>query len=172
VEALVENVALVTFDDVARPDEAMSELRRLHDERAVEVHAAAIVERLDDGRFKIRDEAEQIGVGRSSMGAGLGLMLGALAAGPVGMLLGGAVGMAVGTASDVGEAADGGVLIATVSRRIRPGSTAVVADVDEPDPNTTDSAMAAIGATLHRFTRPEVEAELAEVDETSRATEG
>lgn len=140
---IVENIVLVWFGESSRAYQAMSELRRLGDEDALDVRTAAIVERQADVRFRV----------------------------PLGLLLGGATGAIVGVVADVDEADASEVLLGTVTRAVPPGATALVADVDEPAPEVLDAVMAKAGGTVTRRSRFEVEAELQVAEEAARAAE-
>lgn len=88
------------------------------------------------------------------------------------MLLGGAVGVAIGSVSDADNAESAEVLVSAVSRRVPPRGTALVADVEEPTPEPLNVALDnAIGGQVHRWSRWEVEDELAAAEEATRAAE-
>jgi uncharacterized membrane protein len=166
----VENVVLVTFGEPSRAFQAMSELRRLGDEGALDVRTAAVVERQTDGQFRIPEGSENIGFVGTAAGGAIGALIGALA-GPLGLLLGGATGAIVGVVADVDEADASEVLLGTVTRSVPPGAAAVVADVDEPAPEVLDAVMTKVGGTVTRRPKFEVEAELQAAEEAARAAE-
>lgn len=87
------------------------------------------------------------------------------------MLLAGAVGVAIGSVADADDAESAEVLVSAVSRRVPPRGTALVADVEEPTPQVLNVAMDAIGGQVHRWSRWEVEDELAAAEEATRAAE-
>lgn len=166
----MENVVLVTFEAAARTYQAMSELRRLSDEEAVDVRFASIVERLPDGRFRVPEQSDNIGFTGTAVGAGAGALVGALV-GPLGVPMGGAVGVAIGSVSDADNAESAEVLVSAVSRRVPPGGTALVADVEEPTPEVLNVVLDSMGGQVHRWSRWEVEDELAVAEEATRAAE-
>lgn len=166
----MENVLLITFEDPKSAYDAIDELRHLSDERVLDVKVAALVERHPDGRFSLVDEVDGIGFKGTAVGGAVGALVGVLA-GPVGALFGGAIGLAVGSLSDEDEVDTAQVLLATVSRRVPVGTTAVVAEAAEPVPEVVDALMATIAGTVHRWSRREVEDELAAADDAYRAAE-
>lgn len=167
---MVENIVLVTFGEPSQAYQAMSELRRLGDEGALDVRTAAIVERQADGQFRVPEGPENIGFVGTAAGGAIGALVGALA-GPLGLLLGGATGAVVGAVADVDESDVSEVLLGTVTRAVPPGATALVADVDEPAPEVLDTVMAKAGGMVTRRSRFEVEAELQAAEEAARAGE-
>jgi len=58
-----------------------------------------------------------------------------------------------------------------MSHRIVPGTTAVVADVDEPAPEAVDAVMDKLGGVVTRRSRRAVEAEIESAEEAARAAE-
>lgn len=156
----MEYVILVTFEEPRQVANAISELRRLDDDGAIAVQASAIVARGEDGSFRMDEDADHVGV-RGSVAAGLlGALLGALA-GPVGVLVGGMTGVAIGSVADAVDADAVDALVSTVARRVSPGTTAVVAAVEEPSVEVLDAVVASLGGTAVRWPRAHVEAELA-----------
>ncbi len=163
----MDNVVLVTFDESSHAYQAMSELRRLSDEGAVSVTTAAIVERLADGDFRFPEDAENIGLTATAAGGVIGALIGALA-GPLGLLLGGATGAIAGSVADVDEVERSEAMVGTLSQRVSPGTTALIADVDEPAPELLDAVMSNLGGRVARQPRLEVEAELESAEREAR----
>ncbi len=166
----MENLVLVTFEEPGRAYQGISELRRLDGQRALTVRSAAVIERAPDGSFRVADDAETIGVTGTAVGGAVGALIGALA-GPLGLLLGGMAGVAVGSLADAEEADTAEVLVSTVARRVAPGATALVVDVDEPAPELLDSVMRSLGGISVRWSRQQIEAELAVAAEALEAAQ-
>lgn len=159
-------VILVTSEQPQSAYEGMAELHRLDDEGAVSVRSAAIVERAADGSFRVSEDADNVGFTGTAVGGAVGALIG-----PLGLLLGGMTGVAVGSLADAEEADTADVLVATVARRVPPGAVALIADVDEPAPELLDSVMSARGGTPVRWSREDVEAELAASADALRAAQ-
>jgi uncharacterized membrane protein len=167
---MMESLLLMTFDEPRVAQQTIGELRRLHDDGALTVRTAAVLERQPDGRFLVSGDTDNIGF-TSTVSAGLmGALLGALA-GPVGVLLGGAAGAMVGAVSDADEAEDSEFLLTTVASRVPPGATAVVADATETAPEVLDAVVNRLGGKVTRRAHLEVEAELAAAEHAVRAAE-
>lgn len=163
----MENVVLLTVTDPGRAYQALSELHRLSDDGAVELRGAAIIERDPDGRWSVPEAHEEGPYTGALTGGAIGAVIGALM-GPAGLLLGGAAGFVVGSAADIDEAETIDMVLLTFPRRVAPGSTAVVADVDEPTPDVLNAVLRKFG-TVERLARVQVEAELAAAAEAAEA---
>lgn len=166
----METVVLVTFDEPSLAHQTMSELRQLDADGALVVRTAAVMERQADGRLRVSEGTDNIGLTATASGGLVGALLGALA-GPAGLLLGGAAGAAVGAASDADEAGESELLLSMISRRVPAGAAAVVADADEPAPNVLGAVVSRLGGELTRRSRREVEAELEATEDALRAGE-
>ena len=143
-------VFVVTFDRLAEARAALSELRRLADEDAVAIRTAAVVVREADGRFWMPEGEQHVGVKGAAAGGVLGAVLGALT-GPVGLVVGGAAGAVAGSRADAHKAATSEAALAEVARLIRPGTAALVADVDERGSSLVETAMATSGGAVARL---------------------
>ena len=81
------NVAVVTFEQDSEAYEALSSLKELDSQGKVELRAAAVVIRADDGKVIIKDEVgETYGVATATGGI-IGLLIGVIG-GPLGVLIG------------------------------------------------------------------------------------
>jgi len=166
----MESVLLVTFAEPGGAYRAMSELGRLNGDHAVTIRSAAIVERDADGRFRVREEPEVEQYTGTVSGGLIGGLLGILA-GPAGLLFGGLAGLLVGSFADTEVAESAEHMLVAMSHRIVPGTTAVVADLDEPAPEAVDAVMDSIGGVVTRRSRAAVEAEIESAEKAARAAE-
>lgn len=164
----MEDIVIVGFRDLAQAQQGMSELRGLADAGAITLRTAAIVVREPDGRVWIPDEDARVGFTGMATGGAIGALLGALT-GPVGLLLLGATGALVGSLADAEGAEVTDEVLGSVTRSLLPGTTALVADIDEPAPGVVDAVMEKAGGTVDRRPRADVEAELADADEALQA---
>jgi uncharacterized membrane protein len=163
----MENIVIATFDDTNAALQGMRELQQLHDAGKLRLRDAGVVECRADGTWRIADEAEEPVFGGTVAVGLLGALVGVLA-GPLGLLLGGAVGLMAGEVIDVTEDEARELIHEAMIRRVPPGTTALVGDVDEPVSHPLDDAMAKLGAPMARWPRAEVEAELGGAAEASR----
>jgi uncharacterized membrane protein len=163
----MESVLLVTFQDPTGADRALSELGCLSNDHAVILRSAAIVERDADGTFRVREEPEIEQYTGTVSGGLIGGLLGILA-GPAGVLFGGLAGLLAGSFADTQVAEDAEQMLVAMSDRIIPGTTAVLADLDETAPETVDAAMGKIGGVVTRRPRRAVEAEIESAEKAAR----
>ena len=163
-----ENVIAVSFSAHANAFEALSRLKELDARGDVAVRGAAVVERGEDGKIVTKDEFGQEGVEGTVSGGLLGLLLGVIG-GPFGVLVGGASGVLVGSLFDEDDTDMTESALADVSRAVRVGSTALLADVSEEDPVAIDAVMAKLDGTVLRRSALDVRAEVAAAEEAQRA---
>ncbi len=162
------DIVIASFDQLTQAQAAMSELRRLAEEDVITLGTAAIVVREPDGRFWIPEDEARVGFSGAAAGGVIGALLGALT-GPFGLLLWGATGALVGSLADAEEADVSDHVLVSVTRSMPPGTTALIADIDEPTFGAVDAAMERVGGTVTRRSRAEVEAELAAAEEAGDA---
>ena len=77
------------------------------------------------------------------------------------MLVGGTYGLLVGSLFDLGDAEESESVLGQISASVRPGHTALLAEVAEQSPEVVDTAMARLGGTVLRRPVADVEAEIA-----------
>jgi uncharacterized membrane protein len=162
-----ENVIVTTFSQDSRAYEALARLKELAAEDQVDLRDGAVVERAQDGTLRLRDEAGNEDDGLATLTGGtIGLLIGILA-GPLGVLLGGAMGLLAGAIVDAEDDDEIDSVLEHISRSIRNGETAVLADVGESGPAPVDGAMAALDGRVTRYARKDVEAEIAGAEEAA-----
>jgi uncharacterized membrane protein len=162
------NVIAVTFPQEANAYEAFARLKELDSRRDVGLHGAAVVAREDDGKLTEKDEYEEDNY-EGTVGGGLvGLLIGVLG-GPVGVLVGGAAGVLVGSLfdSDDDDATDSA--LGELSKAIRVGPPALLADVSEPAPEAIDAVMAHLNGSVLRRSFVDVRLEIAAAEDAQRA---
>ena len=161
------NVAVVTFEQDAQAYEAFTSLKKLDSQGQVELRAAAVVLRDDEGKVIIKDEVgETYGVGTATGGI-IGLLIGIIG-GPLGVLIGGATGLMAGSLFDLDEEFDTRSALSQISQSVKVGHTALVAEVSEPNPEVLDSDMARLSGKVFRRSVHEVEAEIAAAQEAQQ----
>ncbi len=162
-----ENVIVTTFNEHSRAYEALARLKELAAEDQIDLHDGAVVQRAQDGRLHLRDDAGNEDEGLATLTGGtIGLLIGILA-GPLGVLLGGAVGLLAGAIVDAEDDEETDSVLEHISRSIGNGETAVLADVGESGPAPVDGAMAALDGRVTRYAREDVEAEIAGAQEAA-----
>jgi uncharacterized membrane protein len=173
-----ENVIVVSFEEEAKAYQAASVLRQADADGRIDVHAVAIVQRMEDGTLRVKEgEVDDFPAATwtaTALGAAtggiIGLTLGVLG-GPLGVLLGGTYGMLLGSLVDLSAVEEEESVLATMARAIQPGTTAVIAEVTEPRPEVVDEEMENLGGIVLRRPVAEVEAELVAAADAARAAE-
>ena len=173
-----DNVIVVSFEEEAKAYQAASELRQADAEGAIDLHTAAIVQRMEDGTLRVKEgeiedfpAATWTGTAIGAVTGGIiGLTLGVLG-GPLGILLGGTYGMLLGSLVDLSAEEEEESVLAAMARAIQPGTTALIAEVTEPTPEVVDAMMGRLGGQVLRRPVAEVEAELVAAAEAARSAE-
>jgi uncharacterized membrane protein len=173
-----ENVVLVSFDEESKAYQAASVLKEASGEGRIDLHAVAVVQRMEDGTLRVKEgDADDFPAGTwtggilgGTTGGILGLTLGTLG-GPLGLLLGGAYGALLGSLVDFGTADEAESVLATMARAIEPGKTALIAHVTEPAVEVVDTEMERLGGEVVRRPVAEVEAEIAAAEDAAMAAD-
>ena len=153
----MSKMLVVVFDDEPKAYEGAQALRELHSEGSVSVYSAAVIARDDEGRISIKDGGDG-----GPIGTAIGMMTGALVGvfgGPPGVVLGTAAGSLVGAAADLYNAGFGIDFVDDVGATLEPGKVAVIAEIDENWVTPLDTRMEALGGTVIRRYRMDVEDE-------------
>jgi uncharacterized membrane protein len=162
------NIVVVSFEEDSKAYDAMTTLKELDSQSQIDLAAAAIVVRHDDGQLEIKDEIADDGVSGTATGGILGLLIGVLF-GPFGVLIGGATGLLVGSLFDLDDDDDTESVLADISRFARAGHNTLLAEVSEPSPEVIDTAMSQLGGSVLRRAVLDVEAEIAAAEEAQKA---
>jgi uncharacterized membrane protein len=129
--------------------------------------AAAVVARGEDGRVEIKDQVGDPDFAGTAGGGLIGLLIGILG-GPLGVLLGGATGLMVGSLYDMEDAEDTDSMLVDVSRTVRVGHNALLAQVEEQSPEVVDAAMQRLSGTVVRRPVVDIESEIAAAEDAQR----
>jgi uncharacterized membrane protein len=164
----METVLAINFAQDPNAYQALTTLKELDDQGQVALAGAAVVLRNDDGGIDIKDEVGDTGYEGAASGGIVGLIVGILG-GPFGVLLGGATGVLIGSLFDLDDVDDTESVLGEMSRSVRVGHDAVLAEVNEQSPEVVDSAMERLGGTVVRRPLDEVEAEIAAAEDAQRA---
>ena len=97
-----------------------------------------------------------------------GLVIGILG-GPFGILLGGVTGLLIGSLYDLDESDATESALGDISRTVRPGKTALLAEADEQSADVVDNAMTSLGGSVLRRSLDDVQAEVAAAEEAQQA---
>ena len=144
----MDRMLVVIFNDESKAYQAADTLESLRDEGAVGVRGEWVLMRQTDGDVSIvktDDTLPEGTMGGTVVGALIGLL-----AGPVGLTLGAVGGAAAGAAADMARAHLDQDFVANVSRSLAPGKTALVAEIEEDEPEAVDAQMTALGGQIFR----------------------
>ena len=158
----MSKMLVVVFDDEKTAYKGATALAELHREGSISVYAGAVVARDSAGKVSVKHDVTD-----APVGTGIGVMTGALIgllAGPEGALVGAAAGGLMGAVADLINLGVGTDFLDEVSARLEPGKVAVVAEVGETWVTPVDTRMEALGGTVHRRYRVDVEDEQIERD--------
>jgi uncharacterized membrane protein len=144
---------VIVFDNESKAYEGTSALRQLNSDGDLTVFASAVVKKNADGTANVKpDDWGPLG---ALVGTAWGTLLGLLG-GPVGLAVGTSVGLVAGVTADLSDLRVGEDFISDVTKELRPGRVAVVAEVDEDWTTPVDTRMEALGGIVFRRTLSEV----------------
>ncbi len=165
----MERMLVVIFDNQDKAYEGSRALYQLDQEGSISIYAEAVISKKADGKLIVKqaDGEFPIGVlGGTSLGSLLGLL-----GGPIGIGIGAATGAFAGAMADLHVSGVDGEFLDDVSKALKPGKSAVVADVSEEWVTPVDTRMEALGGTVHRTARSTVEHERIERQEATMRAE-
>jgi uncharacterized membrane protein len=161
------NVISVSFDPDNNAYAALTELKELDAQGQLRLESAAVIARTDDGQIVVKDNVGSVDYAGAASGGILGLLIGILG-GPLGVLIGGAYGLLVGSLADIGESERSESILGEISDSLKPGQTALLAQLTEPSYDAVDSAMSELHGTVLRRPIVDVEAEIAAAEKAQR----
>jgi uncharacterized membrane protein len=164
----MENVLAVNFAEDSKAYEALSLMKELDGQGQLELAGAAVVVRGDDGKVEIKDEVGDTGFEGTATGGIIGLLVGILG-GPLGVLIGGATGLLLGSLYDMDDADETESALSDISRSVRPGRAALLAQVSEQSPDAVDAAIRRLDGTVLRRSLDDVRAEIAAAKDAQQA---
>jgi uncharacterized membrane protein len=162
-----ENVISVAFLDDSNAYEALARLKELASQHQIELAGAAVVARGEDGQISEKNEAVEGSYTGMATGGLLGLIIG-IVGGPLGILIGGATGLAIGSLFDIDDTDETESVLGEISKSVRAGRAALLAEVNEQSSEVIDTAMVQLGGTVLRRSVDEVEAEIAVTEKAQR----
>lgn len=142
----MERMLVAVFDSEADAYDGFRALQKLENEGTIAVYISRIVTRRDDGEIAVRnteDPLPQATLGATALGTLLGLL-----GGPVGVAVGAATGLALGAATDRAHARLNREFVSEVARTLAPGTTALVAELDEESADLAGARLKDLGAIV------------------------
>jgi uncharacterized membrane protein len=166
--AEVENVVVVGFTEPSKAYQALSVLKECSADGRIGLESAAIVERTQDGELRIPESVDNDELVGMASGSLIGMLIGVLG-GPLGVLVGWGAGAMMGGAFDVDRAVTSDEALTVLGRAIPPGTTAVIASVEEPAVEVIDAEMYKLGGEVTRRPVSEVMGELEVAEDAADA---
>jgi uncharacterized membrane protein len=163
-----ENVVVVRFTEPSKAYEALSVLKDCDAKGRIGLESAAVVQRTAAGELQIQESTDNVGPVGTASGSLIGMLVGVLG-GPVGALLGWGAGALMGGVFDLDRADESDEALSVLARAITPGSTALIASVEEPAVQVVDAEMQMLGGEVTRRSVVDVVAELGAAHEAADA---
>jgi uncharacterized membrane protein len=163
-----ENIVVVRFTEPSKAYQALSVLKECDAAGRIGLESAAVVERTPEGELHIPESAENVGLVGTASGSLIGMLVGVLG-GPVGVLVGWGAGALTGALFDIDRAETSDEALAVLGRAIPPGSTAVIAEVEEPVVEVVDAEMYRLDGEVTRRSVVDVMSELEAAEEAADA---
>ena len=158
--AATESVVIMRFPQSSQAYQALSDLRGLGESlTSLEVRSAALVERRPDGTLRVPEQGDNLVGAGTATGGLIGTLVGVLG-GPLGVLLGFGTGALVGGLFDIDRVTSVDGALAQLSAQVPPGSTAVIVEAVEINPEPLDQLAARFEATIERQPAAQVAAEV------------
>jgi len=148
---------LVVFDNELKAYDGYKALSELDSEGSISVHAGAVIEKKDDGTVTVKQKGDEFPI-RTVGGTAIGSLIGLLG-GPIGASIGALAGTFAGSISDMNRAGVSAEFLDDVNKKLKPGKWAIVSDISEEWVTPVDTRMAALGGTVFRTTRHDIEHE-------------
>ena len=163
-----ENVVIVGFNEGSKAYEALSVLKACDADGRIGLESGVVVERTPSGELRTPESADNVGPVGTLSGSMAGMLVGVLG-GPVGVLLGWGAGALIGGAFDIDRAVTSDEALTVLGTAIPAGSTALIAQVEEPAVEVIDGEMKKLDGTVTRRTTAEVMHELAAAEDAADA---
>jgi uncharacterized membrane protein len=144
----MDRMLVVVFDTEPKAYEGKKALYQLDEEGSISVYADAVIVKNSDGSSTVKQSNDQGPLG-TLVGTSLGSLIG-LFGGPVGLAIGASVGLLGGGLADLDNARIGSDFIDDVSKELKPGKFAVVAEIQEEWTTPVDLRMESIGGKVFR----------------------
>ena len=145
---------VAAFTDETKASQGVTALKELHNEGSISLYQTLVVKREADGKLTIKQRTPQEDIG-AGLGSLLGAMIGAFG-GPVGAAVGFVGGGAAGLLGGFAQGDISEEFVEDISKGMKPGMFAVLAEVSEPWTAPVDAKIEALGGKVVRENRGDV----------------
>jgi uncharacterized membrane protein len=153
----MERMLVVVFDDESKAYEGSRALTQLDSEGSISAHAKAVIKKNADGTVSVMQTGYDLPI-RTLGGTAIGALIGLLG-GPIGLGIGAATGAVTGGIMDFHRSGVNVDFLNETSAKLTPGKWAIVSDISEEWVTPLDTRMEALGGTVFRSPRENVENE-------------
>lgn len=150
----MDRILVVIFSEASKAFEGRDALKSLDHEDLLTLYIYAIITKTPDGKTVINEEKDREGV-KTVLGSSVGSLIGLLG-GPAGFAIGTIAGFLTGLVADLDNARVSADFVDEVSRELKPGTFALVAETNEDWTRWVDLRMAELGGVVYRQTLSEV----------------
>ena len=147
-EVTLDMMLVVVFNNRQKAFEGRTALQELENEGKIGVYVSAVIAKDADGRVAVLETNGPRWVG-PLVGSFLGSIVGLLV-GPPGAAIGAAVGLTAGTAAEANNLRISRGFMQHVNKELRPGTYALLAEIQEGWTRPVDECMGKIGGTVFR----------------------
>ncbi len=144
----MDRMLVVVFDAEPKAYEGQKALYQLDNEGSIALFADAVIVKNADGTATVKQSNDQGPLG-TLVGTSLGSLIGLLG-GVTGLAIGATVGLLGGGFADLDNARIGEDFIEDVTKELKPGKFAVVAEIEEQWTTPVDQRMESIGGKVFR----------------------
>ena len=165
----MEKMLVVVFDDDKKAYEGSRALKQLDAEGSITIHGESVIQKNADGKVSVKQTEGDFPI-RTLGGTAIGSLIGLLG-GPIGFGIGASAGALAGMVSDLNVAGVDAGFLDDVSKELKPGKWAVVADISEEWVTPVDTRVEALGGVAFRAARSSVESDQTTRDEAELRAE-
>ena len=158
---MTENILFADFTDqgTTAATRALDHLKAAHDRSELKLREARVIARDAEGNVDVPSSVDHTSpASRFAVGGLVGALVGLLG-GPVGVMIGFGAGGLIGGSQDARRAAETNAALEELTDEVPPGSTVLVAEVEERTPEAADRIL---GSGVRRYESSRLREELEE----------
>lgn len=150
----MNRILVVVFNDASKAFEARDALEGLHHEDVITLYSYAIITKNPDGTCTVNEEDDRAQL-KTALGSSIGALIGLLG-GPPGFAIGTVAGFLGGVVAYLDTARVSATFVDEVSKELKPGKFALVAEIDEDWTRWLDIRMEELGGAIYRYAPSDV----------------
>lgn len=150
----MNRILVVIFNEPSKVFEGRDALKGFDREDVLTLYAYAIIEKKPDGTTVVNEESDRQGL-KTLLGGSIGALIGLLG-GPAGVAIGTMAGFLTGVTAYLDSSGVSAEFVDEVSRELKPGKFALVAEIEEDWTRWVDLRMEELGGAVHRYALSDV----------------